>query len=144
MDLKRKQFALRLKQALKYRGHDRKTLSELKVLFDNSFSRALISTFKNAKELPSLFSGEILSKKLKVPYAWILIGEGKITDDEYKQLNSPDEVALIERYRTLTSNGRRKLMAYAFTKCSDNELNPVSDEIRTVLKQVSLKLIPKQ
>lgn len=132
-------FTRRFKQALILRNHEKKSLGELKEIF--GVSRTLIHQWQNKGGVPSIYSAKILSDVLSISYEWLLTGFGDI---EGFQMQTPDEIALIEKYRNLTKQGRRKIMITAFTECNDHEIKPSTDTERLSAKQSALKLVSKK
>lgn len=134
-------FVGRLKVALAIRGHSKKSYGELKELF--KVSRTLVHAWLNEKAIgmPSIYTLPNICKTLKISYEWLLNGTGVMDGFEMQE---PDEVALIEKYRGLTKQGKRKVIRTAFIDCQDNELTPMSKDERIVAKQTTLALVNKK
>lgn len=129
-------FSLRFSKALLLRGHSNKSLAELKELF--GVSRTLIQGWRSEKTMPSIYTAGTISKILDISYEWLLTGVGTI---EGFKMKTADEVALTEKYRNLTKQGKRKLMTFAFKECNDHDLAASTKAEQQVAKQVALKLV---
>jgi len=129
--LLRQEFRERFLIALERRGYGTLSLGKLSNIFN--LSRTVLSTLKNGQALPSIQTGLDISKELKCSFEWLLTGQG--TTDGFK-MNDANELALIERYRTLSSEGQQKLLVYSI----------MGDKKTTTAKadQKTLKLTPKQ
>lgn len=128
-------FMKRFKEALALRNHSEKSLAELKEIF--GVSRTLIHEWRTGAKTASNYSASILAEKLDINYEWLLTGKGNI---EGHQLQSAQEVAMIEQFRNLTKAGQLKVITFAFDECKANEKVPKNESD----KQTSLKLVKKK
>jgi len=133
-----KLFTVRFKEALKLRGHDKKSLAELATLFSVG-SRTKVHAWLHATRIPSISTAKYLCDILDISFEWLLLGSGTIEGFEMK---TADEVVIITKYRNLTKQGKRKLITLLFNECSDHEIESTKDYIKLAEKQATLKLIP--
>ncbi len=131
----RLEFAERLRQALEFRNHGKKSLAELREIF--GVSRTLIHQWRTAVSLPSIYTAALLSEKLGVSYEWLLTGNGTM---EGFLMKTSDEVALVEQFRNLTTAGQIRLMTSAFKDCKAHEVEPTP----ATTEQAALKLVKKK
>jgi len=108
--LSKKEFSERFLIALELRGWGFKSTRELGVLL--GLSCAAISTLRNGKNLPSIPTALDLSIILKCSFEWLVTGHG--TPAGF-QMKSADELALVERFRTLSDKDKQKLLIVAIT-----------------------------
>jgi len=106
--LLRQEFTERFLIALERRGYGKFSLGKLSVIF--SLSRTVLSTLKNGLAIPSIQTGLNMSKELKCSFEWFMTGQGT---PEGFQMRDANELALIERYRTLSDNAKQKLLVYS-------------------------------
>lgn len=135
------EFAKRFNLALSHRGigTDDIVLATLKEILGIAASQ--LSKLKNGNAMPSIFTGHLISKKLKISYEWLMTGYGVM--DGF-QLQDADELALMLRYRSLTAKGKKKLIRAAFGEgCGQHERNPTNKTDRLEAKQTLLRLVSK-
>lgn len=132
-------FSLRFKEALYLRHYEHKTLADLAEIF-GSVSRTTVHSWVHAKKIPSLLAASNISLALNISFEWLLTGRGNIEGFEMK---TPDEIAVIDKYRKLKRIGKQKVVKYIFTECLHYEVTPIDETDRLIEKQTALKLVPK-
>ncbi len=128
-------FTKRFKQLLTARGHDGKSLEELRIVCHVN-ERTMIHRYLHAECIPSMEAGEQLCDALDASFSWVMIGRGSMDDFE---LRAADEIALVVQYRNQTKVGRRKIMKAAFIECADHEIKTITKQDR----QTALKIVIK-
>lgn len=131
----KKEFSKRFNQALKEKGHEHKSLAELKTLI--GVSRTLIHNWKSGKHIPSLHFAGIISSVFKISFEWLMTGNG--TMDGFI-MKTADELALISKYRDLSDEGKQKTINFIFTECTEYEITAIQKKANAE-KQATLKLI---
>ncbi len=139
-NLDRVNFTLRLKEALVFSGHSEKTLAELAELF-GACSRAIVHAWLHDRKIPSTARAVIISQALSVSFEWLLTGNGNI---EGFAMKTPDEIAIMSKYRDLKRAGKRKFIKLIFTECAEHEINKLKPTDRIIEKQAALKLVPSK
>jgi transcriptional regulator with XRE-family HTH domain len=134
-DTEKKEFAARFNQILLTKGYEHKSLAELKILL--GVSRTLIHNWKSGKHIPSLHFAGIISSVFDISFEWLMTGNGTI--DGFI-MRTPDELALISKYRDLSEEGKQKTINFIFTECVEYEITVIQKKANAE-KQATLKLI---
>ena len=135
LDVERLEFSKRFNLVLVSKQCDHKSLAELKEMLN--ISRTQIHNWRTGKHLPSMNFASIIAKTFNISFEWLMTGSG--TMDGFL-MRTPDEIALISKYRDLSDEGKQKTISFIFTECVEYEISAIQKKAN-LEKQQTLKLI---